>query len=192
MRIGILLLAAVLLPSLCRAQGPVYAVTPQQSTIQFKVKASVLIAGKFDRWDASLKFRSHDVSTGVLDITIQADSVDTGSGLKNKKLKGKDFFYVEQNPLITFHSAKIVQTGTNTFDVPGTFTIRGVSNPETLKLTISNAGAGSGAINAAMAFNRRGYEINGGIPFIKIADLVEVDIHLQVKRVGGSPLLLKE
>jgi hypothetical protein len=31
----------------------------------------------------------------VLDIKIQADSVDTGSGLKNGKLKGKDFFDVK-------------------------------------------------------------------------------------------------
>ena len=192
MRLGILLLAVALLPSLCRAQAPVYAVTPQQSTIKFKVKATVVIAGKFDKWDASLKFRSHDVSTGVLNINIQAASVDTGSGMKNNKLKGKDFFNVEQNPLITFRSTGMRQTSPNTFDVPGTFTIRGVSNPETLKLTISNTGVGSGAIIAAMAFNRKGYEMNGSIPFIKIADLVEVDIHLKVKRVSGSPLLLKE
>jgi polyisoprenoid-binding protein YceI len=35
------------------------------------------------------------------DIKIQAASVDTGSGMKNGKLKGKDFFDVEQNPVIT-------------------------------------------------------------------------------------------
>jgi YceI-like domain len=34
-------------------------------------------------------------------IKIQAASVDTGSGMKNGKLKGKDFFDVEQNPVIT-------------------------------------------------------------------------------------------
>jgi polyisoprenoid-binding protein YceI len=191
MRIGILLLAAAVFPPLCRAQVPVYVIAPQHSTIKFKVKASVLIEGRFDKWDATLTFASHDVSTGVLNVNIQAASVDTGSGMKNRKLKGKDFFNVEQNPLITFRSKKMIQTGPNTFDVPGTFTIRGVSNPETLKLTVSSAETGSGAIAAAMAFNRKGYEMNGGIPFIKIADLVEVDIHLKVKRVSGSPLLLK-
>ncbi len=36
--------------------------------------------------------------------------------MKGGKLKGKDFFDVEQNPLITFHSDKIVQTGPTTFD----------------------------------------------------------------------------
>jgi polyisoprenoid-binding protein YceI len=38
--------------------------------------------------------------------------VDTGSDMKNGgKLKGKDFFDVEQNPVITFKSAKITKTG---------------------------------------------------------------------------------
>ena len=73
-----------------------------ESAIIFDVEASVAIIGKFDKWDASLTFTSPDVSTGVLDIKIQADSVDTGSGMKNGKLKGKDFFDVKQNPTITF------------------------------------------------------------------------------------------
>jgi hypothetical protein len=32
-----------------------------------------------------------------LDIEIQADSVDTGSGLKNNRLKSKDFFNVKDS-----------------------------------------------------------------------------------------------
>jgi hypothetical protein len=66
------------------------------------------------------------------------------------KLKGKDFFDVKQNPLITFRSNKVVQTGSATFDVQGTFTIRGVSKPETLTLTISGKGTGSGEIKGTI------------------------------------------
>ena len=62
--------------------------------------------------------------------------MNTGSGMKDGKLKSKDFFDVKQNPLITFHSTKIVQTGPDTFDVPGDFTIRGVTKSETLTLTV--------------------------------------------------------
>ena len=49
--------------------------------------------------------------------------------MKDGKLKGKDFFNAEQDPLITFLSKKIVQTGPNTFDVQGDFTIRGATKP---------------------------------------------------------------
>jgi polyisoprenoid-binding protein YceI len=152
----------------------------------------VAIEGVFDKWDATLTFTSPDVTTGVLDIKIQAASVDTGSGMKNGKLKGKDFFDVKQNPLITFKSTKIVQTGHNTFEVDGDFTIRGVTKPEKLTLTVSGVGTGSGDINGTMAFDRKQYGMNSGIPFIKIADRVEVTVNLKAKRISGPPVDLKQ
>src|SRR5580698_7043967 len=104
------LLACAVLPSVSRAQEtPVFAIARAESSIAFNVKASVAIRGTFDKWNATLTFTSPDVTTGILDVKIQAASVDTGSGLKNGKLKGSDFFDVDQNPLIRFTSTKIVQ-----------------------------------------------------------------------------------
>jgi polyisoprenoid-binding protein YceI len=185
------LVLLALFSTVSRAQAPVFEITPVRSTIRFDVKASVDIAGKFDKWDASLTFTSPDETTGVLQITIQAASVDTGSGMKNGKLKGKDFFDVENNPVITFKSTKIVKTGPETYEVDGDFTIRGVSNPEKLTLTVSGKGTGSGEVKGNMVFNRKDYGMSKGIPFIKIADHVEVDFHLRGKRVSGPQLDLK-
>jgi polyisoprenoid-binding protein YceI len=193
MRLTILcLIASALLPSVSRAQAPVFAITPEDSTVDFSVKASVAIEGKFEKWDATLTFTSPDVTTGVLDVKIQAATVNTGSGMKDDKLRGKDFFDVKQDPLITFHSSKIVQTGPTTFDIPGTFTIRGVSKPETLTLIVSGKGTGTGEIKGTMAFDRKEFGMNSGIPFIKIADRVEVTVDLHGKRVSGPPLTFKE
>jgi polyisoprenoid-binding protein YceI len=186
------LAAALLAPALSLAQVPVFEFDKAKSSIGFNVKASVSIAGKFDKWDAKITFTSTDVTTGVLDIEAQAASVDTGSGMKDGKLKGKDFFDAEHNPLISFKSTKIVQTGPNTFDIPGTFTIRGVSKPETLSLTVSGIGTGEGEVKGIMAFDRKGYGMNSGIPFIKIADRVEVEVDLFGKRVSGPPMNLKK
>jgi polyisoprenoid-binding protein YceI len=169
----------------------VFEVTPVESKVNFEVEASVAIQGKFDKWKATLTFTSTDVSTGVLDIEIQADSVDTGSGMKNGKLKGKNFFDVKNNPLITFKSTKIVQTGPDAFEVDGDFTIRGVTKTEKLTLTVTGAGTGSGTIQGTMAFDRKQYGMNSGIPFIKIADRVEVSVNLKAKRVSGPPVALK-
>jgi polyisoprenoid-binding protein YceI len=96
------LLACAALPSLGRAQVPVFVVKPEDGSIKFFVKASVAIGGTFEKWDATLTFTSPDVTTAVLDVKIQADSVSTGSDVKNNKLKGKDFFDVKQSPLITY------------------------------------------------------------------------------------------
>ena len=187
------LLASAMLPALSQEEAPVFAITPEESKITFYVKASVALNGTFEKWDAALTFTSPDVTVGVLDIKIQAASVTTGSGMKDGKLKSKDFFDVEQDPLITFHSDKIVQTGPMSFDLPGTFTIRGVSKPETLTFTVSGTkGSGSGEVKGTMAFDRKDYGMNKGIPLVKIADRVEVTVNLKVKRVSGPPLVFKQ
>jgi polyisoprenoid-binding protein YceI len=197
MRGNFWLIAAVLIASVTQAQAPadvpVFKITPVKSTIKFAVKASVPIEGAFDKWDSTLTYTSAHVEDGVLDIKIQASSVNTGSGMKDGKLKSKDFFDVEQDPYITFRSSKIVQTGPNTFDIPGTFAIRGVSKPETLNLTVTGTkGSGHGEIKGTMAFDRKEYGMNSGIPFIKIADRVEVTVDLIADRVSGPPLVFKQ
>jgi polyisoprenoid-binding protein YceI len=182
---------AVLLP-LTQAQVPVFTIPTADSSVKFYVKASVKLVGTFDNWDSTLTFTSPDVTTGVLDIKIQADSVNTGSGMKNGKLKSKDFFDVKQNPTISFLSKKIVETGPNTFEVDGDFTIRGVTKPETLTLAVSGAGTGSGEIKGTMAFDRKDYGMTKGIPFVTIADRIEVTVDLIAKRVSGPALVFKQ
>ena len=171
---------------------PVFKITPLQSTIKFGVKASVPIEGTFKKWDATLTFTSTDPTTGVLDIKIDAASVDTGSGMKDDKLKGKDFFNAKDDRYITFHSTKVVQTGADSFEVDGKFTIRGVTKDEKLALKVSGVGTGTGVISGTMAFDRKEYGMNSGIPFIKIADRVEVTVALKGERTSGPPMVLKK
>jgi polyisoprenoid-binding protein YceI len=185
------LLAPAVLPTASQEKGPVFEFDKQKSSVKFSVKASVALEGTFEKWDATLTFPSTDVTTGVFDIKIDAASVNTGSGMKNDKLKSKDFFNVKDDPYITFHADKVVQTGPNTFEIPGKFTIRGVSKDETLMFTASGKGTGAGEVKGTMAFDRKQYGMNSGIPFIKIADRVEVAVDLYGKRVG-PPLVFKQ
>jgi polyisoprenoid-binding protein YceI len=186
------LLVSALLPSVSRSQVPVFVITPEQSTIKFYVKSSVDIEGHFNKWDATLTFTSPNISTGVLDIKIQADTVDTGSGMKDDKLKSKDFFDVKKDPFITFKSTKIVRTSPGNYQVQGNFTIRGVTKADTLTMTTDSEGKGVGEIKGTMAFDRKDYGVDGSIPFIKIADRVEVTVAFQAKRVSGPPVVFEQ
>jgi len=141
--------------SASRAQTPVFVTTPEESTIKFYVKSSVDIEGHFDKWDATLTFTSPNISTGVLDIRIQAASVNSGSGFKDDKLRSKDFFDVKQDPMITFKSTKIVRASPTTYQVQGNFTTRGVTKAYTLMLTADTEGKGIGEIKGTMAFDRK-------------------------------------
>jgi polyisoprenoid-binding protein YceI len=196
LRIVLGLLATLMLSCVTEAQSspgaPVYKITPVMSKIEFNVKASIPIEGFFEKWDATLAFTSTDVATGALDIKIQADSVNTGSKAKDNRLKGKNCFDVKEHPYITFQSTSIRQTGPHTFDVSGTFTIRGLSKEEKLTFTADREGEGTGEIEGTLWFDRRDFDLGGSIPFVKIADRVELTVDFKANRVSGSPLLFKQ
>ena len=56
----------------------------------------------------------------------------------------------------------------------------------------SQKGSAVGEVTGAMAFDRKQYGMNSGIPFIKIADRVEVTVDLKLKRTGGPPVVYKQ
>jgi polyisoprenoid-binding protein YceI len=148
--------------------------------------------GVFDKWDSTLTFTAEHVEDAILDIKIQANSVDTGSGMENEKLNSKAFFDVAHAPYITFHSTKVVQTGPTTFDLQGNFSVRGVSKPETLHLTLSGKGTGHGKLTGTMVFDRKDYGMNSDIPFLKISDRVEVTVDLKGDQISGPPVVFKQ
>jgi polyisoprenoid-binding protein YceI len=189
------LLATLVFSSITQAQspklGPVFKITPVVSKVTFYVKASVKLEGTFAKWDSTLVCASTDASTCVLDIKIQADSVDSGSKSKDDKLKGEHCFDVKNNPYITFHSTKITETSPDTFDVAGTFTLRGISKPEALTFTVDrDAWGDTGEIKGVLTIDRRDFGLEGGIRFVTIADRVDVTIDFKATRVG-PPLVLK-
>ena len=186
------LMAILASPRASYAQVPTYEFTTVESSIKFGVESSVSIKGVFEKWNASIKFSSRDIRSAVLDIEIEADSVNTGSHMKDNKLKSQDFFNVKESPLITFKSTKIAQTGPNTFDIEGNFTIRGVTKTEKLTLTSDSKGTPTGSLDGTMAFDRKDYGMTSGIPFIKIANRIEVNVRLKWRRVSGPPPVFQQ
>jgi polyisoprenoid-binding protein YceI len=142
------------------ATVPVFVITPDDSKISFYVKASIALTGDFRKWDASLVCTSTDPTSCVLELKVQANSVDTGSGMKDSKLKSKNFFNAGADPLITYKSTKISQTGPNAFDVAGIFTIRRVSDQNT---DLTATAGPQQLIKGQMAFDRRDYGMTSGI-----------------------------
>jgi polyisoprenoid-binding protein YceI len=186
------LIGILALPQPSGAQVPTYEVTPEESTIKFGVDSSVSIKGVFEKWNTRITFSSREVKSAAIDIEIEADSVNTGSHMKDNKLKSKDFFNVKESPLITFKSTKIVQTGPYTFDIEGNFTIRGVTKTEKLTLTSDSKGTPTGSLDGTMAFDRKEYGMTSGIPFIKIANRVEVNVRLKWKQISGPPPVFEQ
>jgi polyisoprenoid-binding protein YceI len=68
-------------------------------------------------------------------FAVQTASIDTNTPDRDAHLRSEDFFAVERFPTLTFTSAKITRTGSETFDVEGDLTIRDVTKRLTLPVT---------------------------------------------------------
>ena len=196
MRAVFYLLSFALLASLTWAQSPkdvaIFKVNPVKCTIRFGENSSVPITGVFGKWAATLTFTANHAEDAVLDVKIRAKSVETGDSMENQQLESKDFFDVAHSRFITFHSTSVLQTGPNSFDMQGIFSVRGVSKPETLHLTLYGKATGHGELKGTMVFNRKDYGMNSGLPFIKLADRVEVTVDLKGDQISGSPVIFKQ
>ena len=56
--------------------------------------------------------------------------------------------------------------------------------PEALTLTVDREGGATGEIKRTLVFDRRDFELGGNIPFVEIADRVELTIDFKAIRVG--------
>lgn len=98
------------------------------STITFKLGHLLGTAkGKFTKFSGTIEVdREHPEKSSVT-ATIQAASVDTAIAKRDEHLRTADFFNVQQYPEITFKSRRVKQTGANTGEITGDFTMHGVT-----------------------------------------------------------------
>jgi len=73
--------------------------------------------------------------TGSVDVTIDTQSVDTGSPLFNEHIQGEDFLNTGKFPTATFKSTGVKFDGDKPVSIDGNLTLKGVTKPVTLTVT---------------------------------------------------------
>jgi polyisoprenoid-binding protein YceI len=144
--------------------------------------------GVFHEWDADLTKTGSDFGDATLKIRIDSESVSTGSGLKDKEIKNKNFFDVKQFPEIIFTSTKVTPGPDPTkFVMEGNMTMRGITKPVTVMIVQHPVANGHQMIDGEIEFNRRDFGMTHNVPFNKVANEVEVEFHLNVVSGGPTP-----
>lgn len=75
-----------------------------------------------------------DAQTADVNITIDMNSIETGSEAFNGHIKGADFFDTENHPDATFKSTNVIFENGVPSKVEGELTIKGITKPATLTL----------------------------------------------------------
>lgn len=93
--------------------------------------------GVFKKIDGTFSFSEDNVEESIINMTVDAASVDIFHGLLNEKLLEKDYFNVAEHPTITFKSTKIEKTSDKTGLVTGDLTMLGITKSITLDVTFN-------------------------------------------------------
>jgi polyisoprenoid-binding protein YceI len=138
----------------------------------------------FNRFDTVLDLDSSNPANSVIEVTIDAASIDSRVAEFNEHLNGADFFNTAKFPTITFKSTKIEATGDNTFDVTGDLTILATTKPVTLSTTINKAGnhplrnVPTVGVSASTKLMRSEWGLDAYIP--AVSDEVELSIEVEL------------
>lgn len=121
-----------------------YEVDPAHSFVIFRClnvaqASSVFIYGRFNDIKGRIVI-DKDPAKSSVEITINAESLDTGVPDRDKHLKSPDFLNTKQFPVITFKSKKVESAGRNRYRVTGDLTLHGVTR--TVTLTVAKVGEG--------------------------------------------------
>ena len=158
------------------------------SLIEFHASATFAkVVGVFHSWEADLKIPADNFGDASLVLEIDADSVETGSGLKNQEIKGKNFFAVKEHPQIRFVSKSITPDGDPVkFHMTGELTLRGITNPVSVAVVLRPLENGHRRIDGEFSFNRREFGMTHNVPFNKVANTVEVTFQIEEQNVEPS------
>ncbi|MGA8224721.1 MAG: YceI family protein [Candidatus Acidiferrales bacterium] len=160
----------------------------EESRIEFHASSSFgKVVGVFHSWQAELKRPGGRFEDTWLKLKIAAESVKTGSGLRDKEVKGKNFFAVKEFPEIQFVSKSILAgSDAAKYSMEGELTLRGITKPVTLDVEVEPEKEGREHVAANFTFNRRDFGMTHNPPLNHVADNIRVQIDLEVEECEGA------
>ena len=171
-----------------------FTIDKAHSEATFQVRHLVTkVRGHFSDFAGTIQFNEKAPEQASVSFTIQAASIDTKTADRDAHLRSEDFFFVDKHPEITFVSSRITRKGSDSYDVRGTLTIRGVAKELSLPVTFlghakdpwGNARIG---FEAETTINRKDFGLTWNAALEAGGFLVgdEVKISLQVQAIAQA------
>lgn len=119
-----------------------WTIDPSHSAVEFSVKHMMFatVRGRFSKFSGTITVPNGDPTQATIDVSIDADSIDTRDEKRDEHLRSNDFFGAGDNPQITFRSTSVRDKGGDRFEVTGDLTIRGVTKQVVLDATFNGQG----------------------------------------------------
>jgi polyisoprenoid-binding protein YceI len=165
-----------------------WTIDASHTEIGFSVRHLVSkVRGKFETFEGAIVTHD-DLETSTVNVTVDLNSINTGTADRDNHLRSADFFEVETHPKMTFVSTGIVQKSDTDFVVAGDLTIKGVTKPVELATEFLGEGGDPWGgtrvgIEATAEISRKEFGIDFNIPLeggkVMVGDKISIHINAE-------------
>lgn len=170
-----------------------YAIDSTHSKIEAVARHLMVtkVRGHFAEYEGTIAV-ADDPSESSVELTIQADSITTGTDDRDAHLRSPDFLDVENHSTLTFTSTSLEPKG-DAWILNGDLTIIGKTNPVSLDLEFLGVindpwGNAKSAFSATGQFNRHDFGLSWNVPLdsggLLVSEVFKLEIEVQLTPQG--------
>jgi polyisoprenoid-binding protein YceI len=175
------------------AQTETWYLDPPHSSAQFSVRHLGIstVRGTFNKL-GGVVVDSPDLSKASVNVTIDANSIDTRVEMRDKDLRSDHFFDVAKYPTLTFVSKRVESAGAGKLKVTGDLTMHGVTKEVVLDVDGPTPpfkdpkGKQHRGISATTTVNRSDYGMNFDAGTVGDSVAIQLDVEL-VDKAPDAP-----
>jgi polyisoprenoid-binding protein YceI len=176
------------LSAFCGAETQNWKIDPNHTASQFAVRHMGIstVRGVFEKTTGTVIYDPADPSKTSIDVTIDANSVNTRVQMRDNDLRSPHFFDVAKFPTITFKSSHAESAGSGKLKITGDLTIHGVTKQvvldvdgpsQEIKDPMGNLRTGA---NATTKINRNDFGVSAD-PGV-IGDEIQITLDVELTR----------
>jgi polyisoprenoid-binding protein YceI len=156
---------------------------PTTAAVTFKIKHALgsTANGSFKGFIGAIKFNTNELTNSSISGSVDTKTLSTGLGIRDKELKTKEYFDVENYPKISIKSTKI-EKGNKANSFVGTFvvTIKKVTKTIQIPFTFLEKEEGQAIFSASFPINRT--EFGVGESSKLLADIAQINVLINVSK----------
>jgi len=178
--------AAALLP--CLSIGRASAaeqlhIGAARGSIDFAIGDSKIFrtTGSFKEWQGIVLVDDSDVARSTVEVNVATSSIQMLDAQQSEMLKDADFFDVAKFPKMTYVSHQISRTSDSTLKVEGGITLRGITRPMELVVSVTDRKPDAAAGARYARFRAEGTLKRSEFGMVKYIDVVGDTVDFSIR-----------
>ena len=175
--------AALAAPWPAHALSDQLTIGSRHGTIDFAIGDSRVFrtSGGFKKWQGKVRVDDSDVPKSSVQVIVDTKSVEMLDPQQTAMLRDADFFDVDQFPQMLFKSTMIDRTGDTNLKVIGDLTLRGITRPMTLDVSVTDRKPDAPAGKRYALFRAEGSLKRSEYGMTKFIDVVGDNVDISIR-----------